>query len=70
MTFYSTIRKDFRTVEKSSELLHFAVEADSAADAVRILGAYCKGMYEASGNGGEILSVTKSKTRGVEYRGL
>ena len=49
---------------------HFKIEAESAAWAVRIAGAYCKGLFEGSGQGAEISSVSKSKTRGVEYRGL
>jgi hypothetical protein len=52
------------------EIIHFQVEAASAASAVRVLGAYLKGRFEGSGVGGEILSVNKARTRGVEYRGL
>lgn len=62
--FYSSISMD------SGEILHFQVEATSAANAVRVLGAYLKGRFEGSGVGGEILSVNKARTRGVEYRGL
>lgn len=62
--FYTSISLD------NKEVLHFQVEASSAHFAVRILGAYLKGRFEASGVGGEITSVTKLKTRGLEYRGL
>lgn len=62
--FYSSVSLD------NSEILHFQVEAASAALAVRIVGAYLKGRFEGSGIGGEILSVNKARTRGVEYRGL
>lgn len=70
MTFYVTLIRDKALVGQPTEVQHFKIEADSAAWAVRIAGAYCKGLFEASGNGAEIQSVSKSKLRGVEYRGL
>lgn len=65
MTFYTTI-----ILDKDKTPAHFKIEAESAAWAVRILGAYCKGLFEGSGSGADIQSVTKAKLRGVEYRGL
>lgn len=65
MTFYITLIRD-----QSREPLHFRTEASSAHEAVRLVGAYCKGLFEGSGSGAEISSVSKTKSRGVEYRGL
>lgn len=64
--FYVTLIKD----GPAAEPLFFKIEAESAHLAVRIAGAYCKGLFEGSGQGAEISSVSKAKTRGVEYRGL
>jgi hypothetical protein len=69
MTFYVTLIRD-GTDHPIGKELHFKVEAESAHYAVRIAGAYCKGLFEASGNGAEISSVSKTKSRGVEYMGL
>lgn len=67
--FYVTLIYDDK-LKNELTLGHFKIEADSAHIAVRIAGAYCKGLFEGSGMGAEIQSVSKSKTRGVEYRGL
>lgn len=67
MTFYVTLLRDGVDLQSPE---HFKIEADSAAWAVRIAGAYCKGLFEGSGRGAEIQSVSKAKLRGVEYRGL
>lgn len=69
--FYVTLIRDGQiVVDGGPTIAHFKIEASSAHDAVRIAGAYCKGLFEASGQGAEISSVSKTKTRGVEYRGL
>lgn len=67
--FYVTLIYDDKT-RNDLGVGHFKIEADSAHLAIRIAGAYCKGLFEASGQGAEISSVSKTKTRGVEYRGL
>lgn len=64
MTFYIIIEMD------KGEVLHFKTEAESAHHAVRLAAAYCKGRFEGSGIGGQITAVSKTKARGVEYRGL
>lgn len=66
--FYVTLIYDDKI--KNDLTRHFKIEAESAHAAVRIAGAYCKGLFEASGQGAEISSVSKAKMRGVEYRGL
>lgn len=65
MKFYCEILCDNETAPVA-----FTIEAASAHDAVRILAAYTKGLFEGSGKGADIQSVSTKKSRGVEYRGL
>lgn len=64
MIFYAEILTD------DKELIHFIVEAASAHAAMAPLAAYCKGRFEASGKGADVQSISRSKSRGVEYRRL
>lgn len=62
--FYSTVKID------DGEVIHFSVVSASMVGAVRALDCYLKGRYEGSGKGGEIISISATKTRGISYRGL
>ncbi len=64
MKFYTELLTD------TGETLPFEVEAASAHDAMLLVGAYCKGRFEASGQGADVERLSKTKSRGVEYRRL
>lgn len=64
-TYYTTLR-----VDQSDELLHFSLEADDIMKAAKQIACYCKGRFEASGLGAEVLDLSTSKSRGIMYRGL
>lgn len=64
-TYYATLKPD-----QSTELLHFFVQADNIMAAAKHFACYCKGRFEGSGYGAEVLDLSTTKSRGITYRGL
>lgn len=63
--FYTSLR-----VDQSNDLVHFSVTAEDIMQAAKQIACYAKGRFEASGHGCEILNLSTTKSRGIEYRGL
>lgn len=69
--YFTSLRLDPVFPDKpESELLHFSIVADDIMIAAKHIACYCRGRFEASGRGAEVLDLSTSKTRGVQYRGL
>ncbi len=66
MKYYCEILLD----QSSGGIAGFEVEAQSAHEAMRLITAYTKGLFEGSGKGADVQSVSTKKARGLEYRRL